>query len=114
MSQRPLQSLPIVEWSPAGATAYDPATKQEYSGPLASFAAQLSQRDVILVFARRSAFIRAVRMPDAPRAEIAQILSMQIGQYFPVPAADLAYDFHLTQDKNEEGRLIVVGAVRSD
>jgi Tfp pilus assembly protein PilN len=114
MSQRPLQSLPVLEWSPAGVAAYDPATKQEYSGPLASFSAQLSHKDVILVFARRSAFIRAVRMPDAPRNEISQILSMQIGQYFPVPAADLAYDFHLTQDKNEEGRLIVVGAVRTD
>lgn len=114
MSRGPLQALPVIEWSPAGATAFDPQTKQYHRGPVNTFAAELSGKDVILVIGRRSAFVRAVRMPDAPRAEIGQILAMQIGQYFPVPASDLAYDFRVTADKNEEGRLIVVGAVRTD
>jgi hypothetical protein len=38
---------------------------------------------------------------------------MQIGMLFPIPANELAYDFHLTHETGPEGRLAVVAAMRS-
>lgn len=39
------------------------------------------------------------------------ILMMKVGEIFPLPAIDLAWDFALTDDVNDEGRLAVVAAV---
>jgi Tfp pilus assembly protein PilN len=107
--------IPVVEVSTAAVTAFDPALNQLISAPdVPSLAANLSSREVILALPRRSVFVRAVRMPDAPKAELAKVLSVQIGQFFPVPAADLAYDFKVTGDKSAEGRLVILTAVRSE
>lgn len=104
----------VLEWGPTHATVLDLGTRARRSGSEIGEAAQVlnGQRDVVAAVSRRAAFIRALRVPDVPREEVAQILRMQLTGLFPVPEAELAYDFRLTDDVDPEGRLAVVGAMR--
>ena len=116
MSGKSIEPRAVIEWSPNSVRAFDPKsgsfrTAETLEG-LQSFLG--SNREVIVALSRRASFVRAVRMPNAPTKEIGQILAMQIGNHFPIPASDLAWDFHVTNDMTMEGRLVVVAAVQTD
>lgn len=104
----------LLEWGPSHATAVDVATGKRKTGQDVEEAALVlnGHRDVVATLSRRTAFVKAVRVPDAPREEVAQILALQMGQLFPVPGESLAFDFMLTEDRNADGRLAIVTAVR--
>ena len=116
MSQRTLHPLPVVCWSPGHLVAYDPVTRQTHSADSAGALAGMlgSGREVIAAISRRNAFVRTARVPNAPHAEVRQVLSLTIGNHIPVAADALAYDFYLTDDVNAEGRLAVIGAAHID
>ena len=99
-----------IEWSPRGVVAYDHATRQtRVADDLPSLG--LSGRSVVLALSRRGVFIRTTRVPNAGPDEVRLILMMQVGDLFPLPAIDLAWDFALTDDVTDEGRLAVLAAV---
>ncbi len=104
----------ILEWSPDHAAVLNLVTRAtRVAGDVGEAAADLNgQRDVVAAVSRRTAFVRAVRVPNVGRAEIGQILRMQAAQLFPVPPAELAMDFQLTDDVSPEGRLAIIGAIR--
>lgn len=70
-------------------------------------------RDVVATVSRRAAFVRAIRVPNASREQVAQVLGLQVGNLFPIAASELSYDFRLTDDVNAEGRLAILGAMRA-
>lgn len=114
MSQKEQASIPVVEWSPSGVRAFLPETGKIVSGPsLSSIRGQLGN-EVVVAMSRRTSFLRTTRLPDAPKADVAKILVLQVSQLFPVSSTDAAIDFYLTDDKNVEGRLAVVAAVKSE
>lgn len=111
MSQRRAPQV-VIEWSP-NHVAWVGADGRVMEAPsLVSAAAHVDARDVVIAFSRRSTFIRAYRVPPASKGEVRRILEMQLGQLFPAPASELAFDFHLTEDSNQEGRLAIIAAVR--
>ncbi len=116
MSKREHTALPVIEWSPNHVRVFHPVTGAWAEGPsLESVKSALAgSSKVIVALSRRSSFIRTTRLPDAPKADVARILSLQIGQLFPVNPSDVAVDFFQTNDRNAEGRLAVVGAVTSE
>lgn len=116
MSKADHLPLAVIEWSPARVQAYNPQTRTTYTGNSIADVAQHLRgfKEVLLSIGRRNSFVRTVRVPDVPKAQVGQVLKLQLGQHFPLPGAQLAYDFHLTGDVNHEGRLAVVGAVAAD
>lgn len=111
MSQRRVPQL-VVEWSPNHVAWVDAHGALLEAPSLVRAAERVDAREVAIAFSRRSTFIRAYRVPPASKAEIRRILEMQLGQLFPAPAAELAFDFHLTDDTNAEGRMAIIAAVR--
>ena len=99
-----------IEWAPRGVVAYDHTTRQtRLADSLPSLG--LSGRSAILALSRRGVFVRTIRVPNAAPEEVRLILMMQVGELFPLPAIDLAWDFALTDDVTDEGRLAVLAAV---
>lgn len=106
---------PVIEWSSAGYSAYDPVSKRTWSAAtLDEVAKHLSSGPVTVALSRRNVFVRTIRVPDLSRDEVSQILRVQASQIFPIPAADAAIDFQLTSDVSPEGRLAIVASTRSD
>jgi Tfp pilus assembly protein PilN len=103
----------VVEWSPNVISWVDANHGLRSASSFADAAPNLPGKDVVVAVSRRSAFVRAYRVPNAAKADVRRILQVQIGQLFPVPANELAFDFHMTQEVNGEGRLAIVAAMRS-
>ncbi len=99
-----------IEWSPRGVVAYD-ATSRKTTTAVDLPSLDLGSRDAVLALSRRGVFVRTARVPDAAAGDVRMILMMQVGELFPLPPIDLAWDFALTDDVTSEGRLAVVAAV---
>ena len=99
-----------IEWSPRGVVAYDASHKAMRTADDLS-GLGLGGREAILALSRRGVFVRTKRVPNAGHDEVRLILMMQVGELFPIPAIDLAWDFALTDDVDSEGRLAVLAAV---
>jgi hypothetical protein len=102
----------VIEWSPKGVTTFDAVTRssQHFESAQAA-AATTGSREVVAAVSRRSVFVRTTRVPDAGISDVRLVLSMKLGDLFPLAASDLAYDFVLTDDVDGEGRLAVVVAM---
>lgn len=115
MSRHDLPALPVIEWSPSGVVLFEPASGKLLKGDtISTIRSKIAGDDVVVALSRRSSFIRTARLPDASKAEVRQILALQIGTLLPVSPTDAAVDFYLTEDRNADGRLAIVAAVKSD
>lgn len=103
----------VVEWSPTHVSWVGPNHQLITVDSFAEAAAQLPGRDIVVAISRRTAFVRAYRVPNTSKSEVQRILSMQIGQLFPIPVNEVSFDVHLTHDVNSEGRLAIIAAMRS-
>ena len=102
----------VIEWSPKGVTTFDAVTRSSQHFESAQAAsATTGSREVVAAVSRRSVFVRTTRVPDAAIADVRLVLSMKLGDLFPLAASDLAYDFVLTEDVDGEGRLAIVVAM---
>jgi len=108
--------VPVIEWSASQVTAYDPVARKYHSGAsITEVAPFLSDaKRVVVALSRRSSFVRTIRVPDAPKEQVQQVLRIQLPGLLPIAASEIAFDFRLTKDVNEEGRLAVVGAIPAE
>ncbi|HVT14145.1 MAG TPA: PilN domain-containing protein [Fimbriimonadaceae bacterium] len=113
MSRKNVAPAAVVAWSTSSVSWVDEGHRLSTTDSLMEAAAMLPTKDVLIATSRRSTFIRTMRVPNASKPDIRRILQVQIGQLFPIPANELSFDFHLTQDVNSEGRLAVIAAIRS-
>lgn len=114
MSKDSTGPWPVVEWSTGLIRLYDPDTRNTTTVSADQIATMVGSRPVIVAISRRSSFVRATRLPDAPKADVARILQLRVDQLFPLGSSDAAIDFILTNDKNTEGRLAIVTATPSE
>ncbi len=106
----------VVEWSPDAVSVFDPRlrSKNSFRNLIDASGSLGAGKSVRVAISRRSSFIRAVRVPDAPKAEVVQMLGLAAGTHLPLPPHETSFDVRLTGDLNSEGRLGIIGAVRSD
>lgn len=105
-----------VEWTPGRVRAVNIATRETAE------AARLSDLGPILSghghpligVGRRDVFLKSVRLPKADPDDLRRILGVQLGQLFPLPPDQLAFDFFQTVDQTAEGCLTVVAAMRGE
>jgi hypothetical protein len=109
------QNLPVIEWSASKVVAFDPVSRNYATGPtIADVSAGITGKKVIVALSRRSSFVRTARVPDAPKEQVLQVLKIQLPNLLPIVASDIAFDFRLAKNVNEEGRLAVIGAVGTE
>jgi hypothetical protein len=101
-----------LEWSPVGVRLYDGATNTECAYVSAADAGVAAGGGpVVLAVSRRSSFFRVLPLPTASRADLRQLLEFQSSTLFPIPIADLAFDFQGTDKVGPEGRKTLVAAI---
>jgi len=105
----------VVEWSPTGASSYEPFSKRRHTGAtISDLGLSLNGHTTMLAVSRRTVFVKPTHVPNAGEAEIRQVLQMRLGQLFPVAADDLAYDMWLTGKVSSEGRVAIVCGIRAE
>jgi Tfp pilus assembly protein PilN len=112
MSKRDRAASAVLEWSPTYASFFQPGTERHIEAANLGELGLSPNQELIVALSRRTSFVKAVRVPDVPKAEVARVLQLQVGTLFPVAGAQLALDFILTDDVSPEGRLAVVAATR--
>jgi Tfp pilus assembly protein PilN len=105
-----------IEWTPTRVQALDIATGRSAEGATLTDVASITagHRDALVGIGRGAVFLRSVPLPKAAPDDLRRILSVQVGQIFPLPANQLAFDFHQTPEHTVDGLLTVVGAVRAE
>lgn len=103
----------VIVWSPGHVEAFHPVTGKWTSGATISDAAGSSFGEVVLALSRRTTMVRTTRLPDTNKDQARTILQVQFESLFPLPAAECAFDFCFSDQKNTEGRLAIVACVRS-
>lgn len=105
-----------IEWTPDWVRAVNIATGQsaEAAGIDRLGSILSGHREALVGVSRKHVFFKTMRMPKAAPQDLRQILSVQLAQVFPLPIAQLAFDFIQTSDLNVEGSLTLVSAIRAD
>lgn len=115
MSQRLSGPMTVVEWSPNGLRVCDPSTGRiESFASVADAGSAISGKRVVLALSRRSCFVKAIRVPNVPKAEALLALRYQIGQHLPLDPGEASFDLVMSADASGDGRLAVLYAVRTD
>lgn len=105
----------LIEWSPASVRVCDPKTSHISKGSTIAECIDGSAkgRVAIIAVSQRSAFIRSIRVPNAPVSEIGNILALNLGPHLPIDPKDCVTGFRLGPKDGDKGRLAIVGAMRS-
>jgi len=105
-----------LEWAPGRVVARDAATGR--SAAAASLAELGSitgaHKEAIVGISRNHVFLKVVPLPKAAPEDLRQILAIQIGQLFPLPADQLAFDFIQTNEHADDGWLTMIAAIRAE
>ncbi|MGE0001576.1 MAG: PilN domain-containing protein [Fimbriimonadaceae bacterium] len=105
----------LIEWSPGrvrACTMSGPIVEGRGVGEVVAEVPGLSMAGVALH--RRLAFVRDTHTPPTDAATVRQALYVQMEQLFPVPAAELAFDFAAEDRIDADGRPTTVVAARAD
>lgn len=115
MSNKSVTPLHI-EWTPTLVRVVDIVLGRSAQASGLSEASDIinGHRQAIVGVGRAHFFLKTVRLPKAASEDLRRILSVQIGELFPLPSTELSFDFYQTSDISAEGCLTVVGAMRSD
>ncbi len=105
----------LIEWSPSQVRIYDPSTGTSVLGASISacMVAGANGRRAVVAVSQRSAFIRAMFVPNVAQQELAPILAINLGPHMPLDVKDCVIGFRLGSKVGEKGRLAIVGAMRA-
>ena len=105
-----------LEWTPGWVRATDIATGRTAEGDRLSALTPLlnGHRQALVGVGRPRVFFKALRLPKAAPDDLRRILAVQLGNLFPVPPDQLAFDFLQTADQTPDGWLTLVAAIRAD
>ncbi len=110
MSKNPVPAGLIIDWSPRKIVAFDVNAHEirSFTDPLGM---PYGGRSAMLAISRRAVFVRAARVPNAAPEDVRMVVQLKLAELFPVPPSDLAFDFALLGDVNDEGRLALIVAM---
>jgi Tfp pilus assembly protein PilN len=114
MKGRQLPTLHL-EWAPGSVLALDRGDNRRARGADISELGRFvrGHKEALVGISRGSVFLKTIRLPKATPEELRRLVNLRLGQLFPLPAGELAFDAYQTNDQNIEGWLTVVAAIRS-
>jgi len=110
------QSALLIEWSPSRVRVLDPITGQSTHGATIAKCIVGTQkgRDVVIAVSQRSAFIRALKVPNLSKDELSKVLDLNLRPTLPLDLTQYVLGFRLATDVNGKGRIAIIGAVKAD
>jgi len=105
-----------IEWTPGWVRAVNIATGDRADAVTLKKLGQITvgQKEALIGIGRKIVFVKAVRLPKALPDDLRRIIGIQLGQYFPLAADQLSFDFIQTNNQTQDGFLTIVGAIRAD
>ncbi len=105
----------LIEWAPGRVRSYDPLTgaEREASTIAELRAASGGPSRAVVGISRDRVFLRVMALPKASPEDLRRIASAQIGQSFPMPATEMAYDVVQAPERSGDGWPTLVAAVRT-
>ena len=104
-----------VEWAPGRVQAVDVSNGRRRTaatlGELTSFFS--GHKSILVGISRQQVFMKAVALPKAAPDDLRRILSIQLGQHFPLPSDQLSFDFYQTNVRSDDGFVTMLAAVRA-
>lgn len=104
-----------LEWSPGTVYAVDRTTNQQARGAEIAELGRFvrGHKEALVGVSRSCVFLKTLRLPKANPDELRRLVNLRLGQLFPLPPGELAFDAYQTGDQSVEGWLTVVAAMRS-
>ncbi|MDX1931446.1 MAG: PilN domain-containing protein [Capsulimonadales bacterium] len=105
-----------IEWSPGRVRAMETVGRRQASGEtLSDIVAVLGgHRDALIGIGRGTVFLKTLSLPKAMPEDLRRLVSVRIGEMFPLPADQLSFDLLQTGERTPEGFLTLIAAVRAD
>lgn len=113
MSQKSQRAQLLIEWDREWVRVHFVESAQTKEGVTLNDIEGINGKTAIVLVSRRMVLQRSLPLPDAQRGDMLIALKMRLGDVFPIPASELAFDFIPTIEKNENGRVCQVFAVRT-
>ncbi len=113
MSQKTHRAQLLIEWDREWVRVHFVESSQTKEASTLAGIDGANGKTAIVFLSRRLVLHRGVALPDAAKADAMVALKMRLGDIFPIPASELAFDFIPTTEKNENGRVCNVFAVRT-
>jgi hypothetical protein len=115
MSKKDVVPLHI-EWTPGWVRALNLTTGEQAEAVTLKKLGQITigQKEALIGIGRRIVFLKAVRLPKALPEDLRRIIGVQLGQFFPLPPAQLSFDFIQTTNSTQEGLLTVIAAMKAE
>ena len=115
MSKKDIVPLHI-EWTPGWVRALNITTGEQAEAVTLKKLGQITvgQQSAIVGVGRKVVFLKSVRLPKALPEDLRKIIAVQLGQFFPLPPAQLSFDFIQTSNATAEGFLTVVAAMKAE
>lgn len=109
-------NIAVVEWSPDGARAYNPVTRQVASEVSVEEALRKvgSPPVVGLCLSRRVSFVRETHVPAVEKSELRLIVNVQLETLFPAVKSQLAFDYELGTHRYDDGVQTTVCAIQAE
>ncbi len=115
MSKKSTVTLHL-DWTPGWVKAVNIATGEKAEAVTLKKLGQITvgHKEALVGVGRKIVFLKAVRLPKALPEDLRRIIGVQLGQFFPLPADQLSFDFIQTSNQTHDGFLTVIAAIRAD
>ena len=109
-------NLTVIEWSPDGVRAYNPALRQAVAAPTVAEALSKagSPSLVGLCLSRRVSFVREAHVPAVEKSELRLIVTVQLENLFQAVRTELAFDYDVGTHRYEDGVQTTVCATQAE
>lgn len=108
-------SIPVIEWGVGAVRGFEPLSHRTMEADSIEELYRLMGKpaQIGLALSRRVTLLKHLKLPNAPKEQLRQIVQIQLDQMFPVGDDELAFDF-LANAKDADGIPVTVFAVRAD
>jgi Tfp pilus assembly protein PilN len=113
MSRKNASYQLIIEWSPTWVRVHSVGFGAPQEAATLSQISDLNGKIAVVAIARSKTLHRVIDLPDSSKSDAMMALRQRLGDLFPIPAAQLAYDIIRTDELSEFGRKHHVFAVRT-
>ena len=113
MNQKPTRPNLIIEWDREWTRVHFVDSSQTREGVSLGSIEGVGGKNAVVVLSRRLVMHRSMVLPEAARNDTLVVLKQKLGDVFPIPVSELAFDFLPSSVRTSEGRLSDVFAAKT-
>lgn len=113
MNQKPTRPNLIIEWDREWTRVHFVDSAQIKEGTGIGSIEGVGGKTAVVVLSRRLVMHRSMALPESARNDTLVVLKQKLGDVFPIPISDLAFDFLPSAVRSNDGRLSDVFAAKT-